>query len=119
MMRFAQARDKTGLRLGVDEILNMPMDWIPPNDWSSDDLGLIRYIFIEYFLSVADLPRAYRWATLLAPKLARESLMLQNLKRKASEADGSVSLMAAGAYAGLVLEAYRRCRETASEQGAR
>ncbi|HTJ91192.1 MAG TPA: glycosyltransferase [Acidocella sp.] len=119
MMRFAQARDKTGLRLGVDEILHMPMDWIPPNDWSSEELGLIRYIFMEYFLSVADMPRAFRWAALLAPQLQRDSLMLQNLKRKASEGDGSVSLMAAGAYAGLVLEAYRRCRETAAEQGAR
>jgi glycosyltransferase involved in cell wall biosynthesis len=118
MTKFVQARDMAGLRLGVDQIFQIPMDWIPPADWSSPELGLIRYIFTEYFLSVADIARAFRWAKLLAPMLPQESLMLENLKRKTSEAVGSAPLMAAGAYTGLVLEAYRRCRESALEQAA-
>jgi glycosyltransferase involved in cell wall biosynthesis len=116
MAKLVQARDKTHLRLGVDDILQMPVDWIPPADWSSDELSLIRYMFIEYFLSVTDIPHAFRWAKLLAPMLPQESLMLHNLKRKASEAVGDLPLMAAGAYTGLVFEAYRRHRENASEQ---
>jgi glycosyltransferase involved in cell wall biosynthesis len=111
MAKFVAARDGTGVRLGVNDILQMPVDWIPPADWTEAELGLMRYMFVEYFLSVGDIPRAFRWAKVLSPMMPNESLMLHNVRRAAAEGTGSVPLMAAGAYTGLVLEAYRRHRE--------
>ena len=99
------------MRLSVDDILQMPVDWIPPADWTEAELGLMRYMFVEYFLSVGDIPRAFRWAKVLSPMMPDKFLLLHNVRRAAAEGTGSVPLMAAGAYTGLVLEAYRRHRE--------
>ena len=107
MSKFVQARDKAGVRLSVDEIFQMPIDWIPAAGWSSAELNLMRFMFVEYFLSVADVPRAFRWAEVLVQALSNKSLVIENLQLRAQQSIDGASLMAAGAFCGLVLEAYR------------
>lgn len=108
MARFVAARDASGARLDLANVLLRPMDWIPPGDWSAADLNLMRYMFVEYFLSVGDLARAFRWSRLLADGLdLGGSLLLANLLRFATDAADADGAMAAGAYTGVVLGAWR------------
>jgi glycosyltransferase involved in cell wall biosynthesis len=108
MRKFTAARDATGLSLDVKNCLSMPMDWIPPANWSYDEIAFMQYMFLEYFISVANIPRALRWAKELEPKLKKPSLSLSNL-RIVSEADhGDRSLLGAGAYCGVMLGLYKQ-----------
>ena len=107
MAKFVRARDQAGVPLDLRSALAMPVDWIPPANWSEDELALMRFMFIEYFLSIGDLPRAFRWARLLEPSLPGDSLTLQNLLRAASGPGGDSRAMAAGAYTGVVMSSYR------------
>jgi hypothetical protein len=109
MARFASARDASGVRLDLENVLVRPVDWIPPAAWSAEDLDLMRYQFIEYFLSVGDIGRAFRWSRLLAERLgSRGLLMRDNLLRSAAGPESvEQRAMAAGAFAGVVLGAWR------------
>jgi glycosyltransferase involved in cell wall biosynthesis len=112
MSRFAAARDSSGARLDIDNVLVRPTDWIPPAPWSADDLDLMRYMFVEYFLSIGDISRAFRWARLLAERLnSRGLLMRDNLLRRtwASETTDQRA-MAVGAFTAVVLNAFREQR---------
>ena len=112
MARFVAARDTSGARLDLENVFVRPTDWIPPAAWSAEDLDLMRYLFIEYFLSVGDISRAFRWACLLAKRLdSRGLLMRDNLLRHTSEpARSEQRAMAIGAFAGVVLGAFREQR---------
>ncbi len=120
MARFVAARDSSGARLDIDNVLMRPMDWIPPGDWSAADLNLMRYMFVEYFLSVGDLDRAFRWSRLLADGLdLGGTLLLDNLLRYATGAGADEKCaMAAGAFTGVVLGAWRE-RQQQKRAGAR
>jgi glycosyltransferase involved in cell wall biosynthesis len=107
MRRFATARDAAGLRLNVENCLSMPIDWIPPGDWTQDELALIQFMFLEYFVSIADIPRAIRWAKRLASRLGKPSLSLSNLSIVSESNNGNQSLLAAGAYCGVLLGLYK------------
>lgn len=113
MRRYCAARDAAGVRLDLANCLAMPVDWIPPGFWTSDEIALMQYMFVEYFLSVGDVARAFRWARRLEERLPRPSLMRENLLRRAvprgpaaAEEGGGFDPMAAGAYAALVFGAY-------------
>lgn len=114
MRRFTSARDATGLRLNLQNCLSMPIDWIPPGDWTKDELALIQFMFLEYFVSIADIPRALRWAKRLASSLDKPSLPLSNLSVMSDSNSGNSSLLAAGAYCGLLLGLYK---QALSERG--
>ncbi len=109
MTRFVAARDSGGVRLDLENVLVRPVDWIPPGAWSAHDLNLMRYMFVEYFLSVGDIARSYRWSRLLAESLGNQGLLMrENLFRVAASAEmGEQRAMAAGAFAGVVLGAWR------------
>jgi glycosyltransferase involved in cell wall biosynthesis len=107
MRRFATARDAAGLRLNVENCLTMPIDWIPPGDWTQDEFTLMQFMFLEYFVSIADIPRAIRWAKRLASRLDKPSLVLSNLSMASESNNGSQSLLAAGAYCGVLLGLYK------------
>jgi hypothetical protein len=108
MARFVSARDAAGVRLDLANSLAKPTDWIPPGDWSDQDIALMRYMFLEYFLAVGDLTRAFRWARLLGTWLPKSTLLRENLLRMATtEIATDHRLMAAGAYAAAVLDAAR------------
>jgi glycosyltransferase involved in cell wall biosynthesis len=109
MVRFVVARDLSGARLDLMNVFTRPIDWIPPGTWSPEDINLMRYMFLEYFLSVGNVIRACRWARLLAEHLRdSKSLMRENLLRYASSPlAGDQSLLATGAFAGLILGAWR------------
>jgi glycosyltransferase involved in cell wall biosynthesis len=109
MAQFVAVRDASGARLDIDNVLLRPTDWIPPAPWSAEDLDLMRYMFIEYFLSVGDISRAFRWARLLARRLDSPGLLMRdNLFRHtwASEA-ADQRAMAVGAFTAVVLSAFR------------
>jgi glycosyltransferase involved in cell wall biosynthesis len=112
MARFAAARDASGARLDLQNVTIRPMDWIPPAAWSAEDLDLMRYQFIEYFLSIGDVSRAFRWARVLSERLdSRGHLIRSNLLRYASASETTNRRgMAAGAFAGVVLGAFREQR---------
>jgi glycosyltransferase involved in cell wall biosynthesis len=108
MRRFATARDATGIKLDVNSCLGMPIDWIPPGSWTSDELAFMQFMFLEYFISVANIPRALRWAKLLEPKLHKSSLSLGNLRAISESQNGDQSLLSAGAYCGVLLGIYKQ-----------
>jgi hypothetical protein len=108
MRRFASARDAAGLRLNIENCLSMPIDWIPPDDWTKDELALIQFMFLEYFVTIADIPRAFRWAKRLASGLDKPSLSLSNLSIMSDANNGNQSLLAAGAYCGVLLGLYKQ-----------
>jgi glycosyltransferase involved in cell wall biosynthesis len=112
MARFVAARDTSGVRLDLENVVVRPMDWIPPAAWSAEDLDLMRYLFVEYFLSVGDISRAFRWARVLAARLdSRGLLMRDNLLRHSSAAESAEQrAMAVGAFAGVVLSGFREQR---------
>jgi GT2 family glycosyltransferase len=108
MRRFTTARDATGINLNVANCLNMPVDWIPAADWTSDEIGLMQFMFLEYFISVANIPRALQWAKRLEPKLGKPSLSLSNLRAISEGRNGERSLLSAGAYCGVLLGLYKQ-----------
>jgi GT2 family glycosyltransferase len=108
MHRFTSARDATGLDLGVKNCLSMPIDWIPPGNWSDDEIAFMQFMFLEYFISVANIPQALRWAKRLEPKLDRPSLSLSNLRIIGEGKNGDRSLLCAGAYCGVLLGIYKQ-----------
>ena len=118
MARFAEARDRSGLRLDLASCLAMPQDWIPPNDWSDAERGAMQYMFLEYYLSVADIPHAVRWAKRLEPLLPKPSLMLRNLRTLSETHAGANGLMAAGAYAGALAGLFKREFDRAQDAAA-
>lgn len=106
MAKFMRARNKAGVRIDLANAFVIPADWIPPADWSDQELGLIRYIFLEYFLSTANMPRALRWARRLATNLDEPSLMMDVLAA-AGDGQGSRNIAAVAAHSALVLAAYK------------
>lgn len=124
MRRYCAARDAAGVSLDLANCLTMPVDWIPPGSWTSDETALMQYMFVEYFLSIGEVPRAFHWARRLERWLPRPSLMRENLLRRAAprgpgaaEEEG-FDAMAAGAYAALVFGAYgQHLAERESAQG--
>jgi hypothetical protein len=86
----------------------MPVDWIPPGDWTDDEIAFMQFMFLEYFISVADIPRALRWAKRLESKLNRPSLSLSNLRIVSEGINGDRSLLSAGAYCGVLLGIYKQ-----------
>jgi glycosyltransferase involved in cell wall biosynthesis len=103
MRRFVSHRDATGLTLGVHNCLTMPPDLIPPGNWTEREITLMQYMFLEYFMAVSDLPRALRWARRLESRLSKPSLMLNNLRIQSETRGREDSLLAAGAYCGVLL----------------
>jgi glycosyltransferase involved in cell wall biosynthesis len=112
VMRFSAARDASGIRLDLANALVRPVDWIPHAAWSAEELDLMRYQCLEYFLSVGEVVRAFHWARQLAGRLDTRGLLLrENLLREASAADcDERRRLAAGAFAGVVLGAWREQR---------
>jgi hypothetical protein len=115
MIRYTAARDASGIRLDLDNALVRPVDWIPPAVWSDADLDLMRYQCVEYFLSVGEVARAFRWARQLARRLDTGAVLLrENLLREADSADcHERRARAEGAFAGVVLGAWRAQRTPA------
>jgi glycosyltransferase involved in cell wall biosynthesis len=112
-LEFVRTREVAGLRLSLNNALSMPIDWIPPGEWSQETLGLMWYMFLEHFISVSDMHRAYRWARMLEPLIPGQSLLRQSVLRSAETARGDLRAMAAGVYSGLTLGAYEQHREAA------
>jgi glycosyltransferase involved in cell wall biosynthesis len=112
MARFVAVRDFYGVRLDLGNVLIRPVDWIPAGTWSPEDLDLMRYMFLEYFLSVGDVPRAYRWARLLAERLESAGLLMREnlLRRSSSLATAEQGNLAVGAFVGVVFGAWREQR---------
>jgi glycosyltransferase involved in cell wall biosynthesis len=108
MRKFTSARDATALKLDVKNCLSMPVDWIPPGNWTDDEISLMQFMFLEYFISVANIPRALRWAKQLEAKLHKPSLSLSNLRVVSEGQNGHRSLLSAGAYCGVVLGIYKQ-----------
>jgi glycosyltransferase involved in cell wall biosynthesis len=109
LIRFAAARDASGIRLDLANALTRPVDWIPPAAWSAEDLDLMRYQCLEYFLSIGEVARAFHWARQLVGRLDQRGLLLRdNLLHEASTANcPERRALAAGAFAGTVLGAWR------------
>jgi glycosyltransferase involved in cell wall biosynthesis len=112
MRRFAMARDAAGARLDLENVLLRPIDWIPPANWSVEDLDMMKYQFVEYFLSVGDVARAFRWSNLLSKRLDNRGILLrESLLRRANGAlPADQRALAAGAFTGVVLGAWREQR---------
>jgi glycosyltransferase involved in cell wall biosynthesis len=112
MYRFVAAREASGARLDLRNVLARPVDWIPPGAWLPEDLNLMRYMFVEYFLSIGDVARAFRWARLLAESLGIVGLLMrENLLRCASSSTSADKrALAIGAFAGIVFAAWREER---------
>lgn len=112
MARFAAARDAYGVRLDLENMLARPVDWIPPCAWSPEDLDLMRYMFLEYFLSVGEFARAFHWSRLLAETLSFDRMLLRdNLVRRATgPGTAEQRAIAAASFAGLVLGLWREQR---------
>jgi glycosyltransferase involved in cell wall biosynthesis len=107
MAKYAHLRDKSRMDLSLRSCLSAQVDFIPPGDWSEPDLALIYYMFVEYFLSVGNVARAFVWAEKLKPKLLRAPFYYDNLASCVSSGDASQSLMAAGALAAGIYGSYR------------
>jgi hypothetical protein len=112
MTSFVRARDAAGARLDIQNVFIRPMDWIPRWSWSPEDLDLMRYMFVEYFLSTNNVPRAFHWARLLAEHLGETRLLMREnlLHGAASSDDAGLSAAAMGAFSGVVLGAWRERR---------
>ena len=112
MCRFVAARDASGVRLDLRNALVRPVDWIPAGAWLPEDLDLMRYMFVEYFLSIGDVAGAFRWARLLAENLGNVGvLMRENLLRCTSPSmPAGEAALAIGAFAGVVFGAWREQR---------
>jgi glycosyltransferase involved in cell wall biosynthesis len=105
MKKFTQLRDENGWNLSLDSCLYQPVDRIPPGPWTEEELSLMYYMFLEYFLSVGNLAKAFLWAERLNSRLDAKPFFLDNLYRSAK--NGKPDPMAVGAYAGAVFAAYR------------
>ena len=99
MAKFVRLRDAAGFDVSVDAALNAPVDLIPPGDWLPEELTLIYAMFVEYYLSVGNVSRAYSWAEKLDDKLPDKPFFLENLAACVASQDRTQSLMAAGALA--------------------
>ncbi len=99
MGKFARLRDAAGFDVSLDSSLNGPIDFIPPGDWTAEDLTLIYAMFVEYYLSIGNMTRAYAWAEKLNPRLADRPFFFENLAACVGARDPTQSLMAAGALA--------------------
>jgi glycosyltransferase involved in cell wall biosynthesis len=108
MRRFTAARDGTSLNLSLNNCLTMPMDWIPPGNWTVDDLAYMQFMFLEYYISIGNIPRALHWAKQLEPRLPQPSLSLRNLRVISQGQNGDRSLLSAGAYCGVLLGLYKQ-----------
>lgn len=102
MAKFGRVRDSHRPDLSLDACLSDPVDSIPEGNWTEEELELMRFMFLEYFLSVADTSKAFFWARTLYPVLPNKPFFLENLLRLAASEDGSSSRMAAGAFGGVV-----------------
>ena len=107
MAKFARLRDAAGFDLSVDASLSAPIDLIPPGDWSADELTLIYAMFVEYYLSVGNVARAYWWAEKLKTRLPDKPFFLENLAACVSSRDPTQSPMAAGALAAGIYWTFR------------
>jgi glycosyltransferase involved in cell wall biosynthesis len=110
MSRYARARDAAHVDLSLNACLNGPIDFIPPGDWSEDQLSLIYAMFIEYYLSVGDLARGYVWAERLGGLLPERPFFFDALVNAVKSRDSSRSLMAAGALAAGYYWTYKEAR---------
>ena len=107
MLKFTRLRDASGLDLRLDATLNTPIDFIPAGDWQKDELDFVHAMFVEYYLSIGDVARAYVWARKLEPGLKHKPFFLENLAARVASRDQHQSLMAAGALAAGIYWSYR------------
>jgi glycosyltransferase involved in cell wall biosynthesis len=107
MAKYVRLRDESRMNLSLNASLAAPADFIPSGGWSEDELGLIYSMFVEYFLSIGNVARAFVWAEKLRPKLQRRPFYYDNLADCVSSGDKTQSLMAAGALAAGVYWSYR------------
>jgi glycosyltransferase involved in cell wall biosynthesis len=107
MAKYARLRDGTGMNLSLDACLSAPVDFIPAGDWSNEELALIFSMFVEYYLSIGNVARAYVWAEKLKAKLPNPPFYFDNLAACVNSRDTTQSLMAAGAITAGVYYAYR------------
>jgi len=114
MAKFVRLRDAAGFDLSLAAALTAPIDIIPAGVWSSEELALIYAMCVEYYLSVGDVARAYRWSEKLAPKLSERPFFLDNLTACVASRNQTQSLMAAGA---LAAAAYWNFRESRMPRG--
>ncbi len=110
MAKYVELRDAVGFDVSVDAALSAPIDFIPAGEWSIDELTLIYAMFVEYYLSVGNVARAYSWAEKLNVKLSDKPFFLENLAACVKSRDTTQSLMAAGALAAGVYWAFREIR---------
>ena len=107
MAKFARLRDAAGFDVSVDACLTTPIDLIPPGDWSTEELTLIQAMFVEYYLSVGNVARAYTWADKLKAKLPDAPFFFENLAAGVASRDPTQSPMAAGALAAGIYWSFR------------
>jgi glycosyltransferase involved in cell wall biosynthesis len=107
MLKFTRLRDAIGLDVSLDASLNTPIDFIPAGDWHVEELSFVHAMFVEYYLSIGDVARAYVWAEKLAPSLKQKSFFLENLAACVKSRDQQQSQMAAGALAAGIYWSYK------------
>jgi glycosyltransferase involved in cell wall biosynthesis len=107
MAKYARLRDAAGFNVSLDASLTAPIDLIPPGDWSGDELTLIFAMFVEYYLSVGNVARAYAWAEKLKTRLPDQPFFLENLAACVASRDATQSPMAAGALAAGIYWTFR------------
>lgn len=112
MDKFCKLRDKAGWNVSVDAALYHPIDRIPPGDWSSDELALLYHMFIEYYISVGHVQKAFHFAERLDGLVPGRRFYLERLGRHAKEAPPTEAKGLMGLYSGLVNARYEsRCQQ--------
>lgn len=107
MAKFARLRDAAGFDVSIGASLTAAVDLIPPGDWSGDELTLIFAMFVEYYLSVGNVARAYVWAEKLKSRLPDKPFFLENLAASVASREPTQSPMAAGALAAGIYWTFR------------
>jgi glycosyltransferase involved in cell wall biosynthesis len=97
MRKYRSARNSAGWKMDLYSSLHHPEDRIPPAEWTMEERKLIYSLFIEYYISVGNFQKAYRWSRRLIDVLDDKPFYLDMLDRLIREPGNSTADQALGA----------------------
>ncbi len=81
MRKYRAARTYASWKTDLYSSLHHPQDRIPPAEWTMEERKLIYSLFVEYYISVGNFEKAYRWSKQLIDVLDEKPFYLDMLER--------------------------------------
>jgi glycosyltransferase involved in cell wall biosynthesis len=107
MQKYVIFRDQVKWPLTLEAALYHPTDKIPPGNWQPQELKLIYFIFLEYYISIGNFSKAYEWAEKLHTFLPDTPFYFDKLKALKNLNNISESAAALASYSALIFGHYK------------